>query len=270
MIIIPDKFRQHLNSDILTLALCWKISTKTGLIIAYTNHDNELMIDNILYKPGINISNNSLNHHANINNEQFRSYAKIENINISELDIINGILDDAEVTICLVNYQDVAECNIVLKSGNISKVKLLDGNILLEIRSLKSLLNIGVNKNFSKKCRAEFGGSLCKMNKNEHKIKLENFVIKQNIIYSVDLKKYPDGYFEDLECIYNNVTYKILGSHNGNIILEHNLENHNDYSTEITIVNGCDKNFSSCCNKFKNAINFRGEPHIPENLFLDT
>ena len=26
---------------------------------------------------------------------------------------------------------------------------------------------------------------------------------------------------------------------------------------------GCDKNFETCINKFSNAVNFRGEPHVP-------
>ena len=26
---------------------------------------------------------------------------------------------------------------------------------------------------------------------------------------------------------------------------------------------GCNKEFSTCCNKFNNAINFHGEPHLP-------
>jgi hypothetical protein len=29
------------------------------------------------------------------------------------------------------------------------------------------------------------------------------------------------------------------------------------------LMEGCDKSFESCVNRFKNAINFRGEPHKP-------
>jgi uncharacterized phage protein (TIGR02218 family) len=34
---------------------------------------------------------------------------------------------------------------------------------------------------------------------------------------------------------------------------------------------GCDKSFDSCKNKFHNALNFRGEPHVPgTNKILET
>ena len=34
---------------------------------------------------------------------------------------------------------------------------------------------------------------------------------------------------------------------------------------KFEITAGCDKEFSTCCSKFNNAINFRGEPNIPRN-----
>ncbi|KJV57529.1 phage conserved hypothetical BR0599 family protein [Orientia chuto str. Dubai] len=33
-------------------------------------------------------------------------------------------------------------------------------------------------------------------------------------------------------------------------------------TTDIKLITGCDKTFSSCIKKFNNAINFRGEPFI--------
>lgn len=30
-----------------------------------------------------------------------------------------------------------------------------------------------------------------------------------------------------------------------------------------TMQAGCDKYFTTCCGKFNNAVNFRGEPHLP-------
>ena len=32
---------------------------------------------------------------------------------------------------------------------------------------------------------------------------------------------------------------------------------------QFEVIAGCDKQFNTCINKFNNAINFRGEPHLP-------
>jgi hypothetical protein len=31
----------------------------------------------------------------------------------------------------------------------------------------------------------------------------------------------------------------------------------------VEVREGCDKQFATCVNRFKNALNFRGEPHVP-------
>ena len=36
----------------------------------------------------------------------------------------------------------------------------------------------------------------------------------------------------------------------------------------IELREGCDKRFATCCARFGNAANFRGEPHVPGNDLL--
>jgi len=39
-------------------------------------------------------------------------------------------------------------------------------------------------------------------------------------------------------------------------------------SDAFTVTAGCDKRFSTCRDRFANAVNFRGFPHIPGNDFV--
>lgn len=41
--------------------------------------------------------------------------------------------------------------------------------------------------------------------------------------------------------------------------MPHDIAAGDDY----VAVAGCDKNFATCCERFNNALNFRGEPHVP-------
>ena len=38
--------------------------------------------------------------------------------------------------------------------------------------------------------------------------------------------------------------------------------------TAVLLTQGCDKNFSTCRDRFANSINFRGEPYLPGNDLL--
>ncbi len=53
-------------------------------------------------------------------------------------------------------------------------------------------------------------------------------------------------------------------------ILEDVIPDYAKDAREVKIISGCDKNFITCCNKFNNAINFRGEPLIPEKDFINS
>ena len=50
---------------------------------------------------------------------------------------------------------------------------------------------------------------------------------------------------------------------NGTFILSLNLPYELNINDEFKVLAGCNKNFSTCCEKFYNAKNFRGEPHLP-------
>ena len=39
-------------------------------------------------------------------------------------------------------------------------------------------------------------------------------------------------------------------------------------SQTVKLTAGCDKKFITCCNKFNDAVNFRGEPTIDQRNFL--
>ena len=41
-----------------------------------------------------------------------------------------------------------------------------------------------------------------------------------------------------------------------------------EVGTPIELVEGCDKTLATCAGRFGNAVNFRGEPHLPGNDLL--
>ena len=74
------------------------------------------------------------------------------------------------------------------------------------------------------------------------------------------------GYFTGGKLVTSdNKKFSILVHNNNNIEIETN-DNHNISIQEmVKLIPACDKNFRTCCNRFNNAVNFRGEPSIPES-----
>ena len=61
---------------------------------------------------------------------------------------------------------------------------------------------------------------------------------------------------------------KILQHSNDFIILDRLIPETVKHIETVELVAGCDKKFITCCNKFNNAVNFRGEPLIPDEKFI--
>ena len=63
----------------------------------------------------------------------------------------------------------------------------------------------------------------------------------------------------------NKLKMAIKSQHEDQFILSLPMGESIKVDDEFKVVAGCDKTFFTCCNRFKNSINFRGEPHVPGN-----
>ncbi len=65
-----------------------------------------------------------------------------------------------------------------------------------------------------------------------------------------------------------NINFRIIAHYNNQITLEEEVYEDLLKHKEVSLEPACDKNFRTCCNKFNNAVNFRGEPTITNHSFL--
>ncbi|KJV68659.1 DUF2163 domain-containing protein [Candidatus Neoehrlichia procyonis] len=268
MKIISKKLKSHLAQNIITIAHCWQIILKDNSIIGFTDHDKSLTINNITYhaKSGTHIHPINFNI---ISEGQTKIESVIDSALINELDVIHGKYNSSKVTIFIVNYEDISQGTLILFTGMIHKVILNNGKFIAELKGLSDILSQNIVDVFSPQCRAQFCDNQCKM-------KEEKFTITSsitNIIHS--------NMFEDINLPYNDNYYKygsvtFLTGKNSNISIVV-INNKNKYiqlvksppysmhiSDTYSIIAGCDKNYTTCHNKFNNSKNFRGEPHIPD------
>lgn len=126
--------------------------------------------------------------------------------------------------------------------------------------------NQTVINRYSKTCRVAFGDSKCKIDKNLYS---GIYKVKESLRI-LDLDK-ENGYYNGGQIIFgdNRFSSKVLSNFGDLIILEDIIPDYAKDAEEVKITAGCDKNFITCCNKFNNAINFRGEPLIPKKDFIN-
>jgi hypothetical protein len=119
-------------------------------------------------------------------------------------------------------------------------------------------------------CRAVFGDKFCKVDRNAHAARTKLLAIEAEYLK-----------IERLHHISKYARAKlVLDSREINIssldpdkiyISREELRYFTKYDVgkQLKIIPQCDKKFSTCCNKFNNAVNFRGEPHVPNKADLE-
>ena len=268
---ISTKFKQHLSSEILTIAYCLQLTLKNNKVIALTDFDQDLVIDNITYQsaPGLNID--ILKYNTTSGNST-KIETTIDGNTIKEEDILIGMYDFTKARIFLVNYADLDQGNLILFHGSIEKITLTNCKLIAELNSLSHLLSRNIGNFFSSSCRAQFCDTQCQLNKDSFTTShcITKVINKQEFecITLINTKNYYTyGSVTFTTGKNSNLTLEIK-QHNKSYIQFYNPLPHDMYiNDKFSIIAGCDKNFNTCSYKFNNSKNFRGEPHIPELQF---
>lgn len=158
---------------------------------------------------------------------------------------------------------------IMVRKMVIGKIKEANGRVYIELWELSFLLNQPVVEYFSKQCRASFCDKRCKL-------KEENFSIElivadyfhSNLMLQIvgDLGK-EKKLFEGGAIIFGEKRFLVSCVTEGNIFLFTNPYNVEfKKGDKIILLEGCDKTFETCKNRFRNSKNFAGEPFVFEKF----
>jgi uncharacterized phage protein (TIGR02218 family) len=266
---LSPELEHHLSEEVTSLAGCYLITLKDQTKKAFTDYIEDLLIEGVLYKANSGFSKSAIVSNSNFNIDNLEIEAILDEENITENDLMSGVYDMAQIEIFLVNYLAPNMGKIILKTGYLSGVTLKQGRFSVEIMGLAHKLMSNISAVFSNHCRANLGDEFCK-----YKPSVIDGVISRvasNNSWIDDSLNQANGYFN-----YGFVKFK-TGKNMGKsfevkdflekkIITCLNLPYKIEEGQQYQIMVGCDKSFSSCVNKFNNAINFRGEPFI-ERVF---
>jgi uncharacterized phage protein (TIGR02218 family) len=239
------------------MILLLQINLKHGKVIRLTNADHDIKFHTHIYNKGGNFNLSLIEQNCDLTPNNFELSGTINSTQISEDELKEGHFIDAELTLHRYASQSVNH----LFTGFIRAISLVNKQFVADVLGLKDLLNSKGTQTYSKYCRTTFTGPKCGVIADNFKItaKLNKILSKVNYRLSRTDKLGP-------------LSPAVLA------IAGHDIPSIEDSGDEITLLYppnlapkkgdtltiflNCDKSFDSCCNKFGNAINFRGEPYI--------
>lgn len=265
---VTEAFAEHLAQGVTTLATCWRVTRKDGEALFFTDHDRDLVVDGETYQAasamGVSAVSSQLG--MAVDNLEFDGMLSAEAIR--EEDILAGRYDHAEVSVFMVNYTDPAMGRLELKTGWLGEVTLRGGQFVAEIRGLTSRLQQMIGEVYTSTCRAKFGDARCGKD-------IEAFTFTGTVTEVEAAYAFSDSAREEAGDYFAYGLITFTSGANAGLSMEVRDYAHGRFGLflpmpyaieagdEYSAVAGCDKVFSTCVARFDNAVNFRGEPHVP-------
>ena len=256
-----------LQTDVTTVAWCWKLTLQDGTILGFTNHDNDLHINNITYEASSGFEPTAVDTTNDMATDNLDVTGMLDSERIKATDISNGRFDFAEVEIFLCNWAKVTDPVLILRRGTIGRISHGKNGFQAEVRGLLEAFQQAAGLAYQKQCRAQFGDSQCGLNKAAYTFTGTVTSISQDGSFSTNLTQ-EDDYFSygviRFERTGEEMEVKKYSQTGGGISLFLPVLSFAVGDT-FSVSAGCDGNFSTCKTRFSNVFNFRGEPFIPGN-----
>ncbi|MDI4665265.1 DUF2163 domain-containing protein [Xanthobacter autotrophicus] len=276
---LPSALAAHLASGATTLCHAWRVTRRDGLVMGFTDHDRDLVVDGLACKAASGLSGSQSTHAAGLSVTGAEVSGALSHDALSADDLAAGRYDGAAIDLLLVNWQDAGQ-HLLLRRGTIGEVRLQDGVFTAEIRSLSDGLNQARGRLLSATCDADLGDARCGVDLTlpDHAASATVAAIASALSLRVTgLSAFAEGAFARGRARFSTganagfvteVKAHLVDAEGVLLRLWQRPPVAVAAGDQIALTAGCDKQFATCRDRFANALNFRGFPHMPGNDFV--
>lgn len=256
------------DSLLTTIGLCLTLERRDGTGSAMTSHDRPITVEGVTFEPQPGLMPNSVQQ-GDTDLPVSEISGAIQASSLSSEDLMSGRWDRARMTLaaaCWETGEHVAE----LSAGQLGEVEINDGSYTVEVAA--GLLSSGkpVCPVTSPECRASLGDKRCRVDlaplrKRASITRMEGTWLHMDAEIGDDFRLGSLRVLDGSLCGWSTV---VVDTSATSLRLRENMPLAPVPGTRVMITQGCDKRAETCRSRFKNMINFRGEPHVPGTDFL--
>lgn len=276
---IPTALQTRLTGGVTTLAQAWKLVRRDGVVLGFTDHDQDLVFDGVTFRAGTGFAASEASQQFDLTVNGGDIVGALDGDGLSDADLAAGRYDAADIETWLVDWSDPA-LRVLTARGRLGEVKREGIAFTAELRGLADLLSQESGRLYTAKCNADLGDGWCRVDLTAPGRRADGSVIALRgsaLFTAAGLNAFADNVF---------TAGRLMWSSGANAGLAMEVKQHRAADGEVTlslwqampepiapgdtftVTAGCDKTFATCRDRFANAENFRGFPHIPGNDFI--
>jgi len=254
------------ESDLTALAFCWRIERRDGIAIGHTSHDRDLDIGGLVYRASPGMLPSAIGLSEGFDDLSLDVRGAISSEAITAADLAAGRWDGATVSVFMADWEAPDSAPIEIARGEIGDVSVRANAFEAELRGLATALDRPVVEQTAPECRAELGDKRCRVELAPLTHLARVLTVPGETMLEVSLAAgthFRNGRMRWLTGANSGLAVEIA-SGDGGILTLRDVPHFAPAPGDIVeILEGCDKSLATCIGRFANAINFRGEPHLP-------
>ncbi len=261
MSLISDILGQRLCA----FAFCWRLERRDGVTIGLTSHDRAVEAHGLLYAPSPGITPSAILRSGDGASELADVRGALSSAAIAQGDLDAGRWDGASLLLHLTEWTQPGLLWLELARGELGSVEQDGASYSVSLRSgAGAVLDRPVAPVTSPTCRARLGDAACRIDLRRHQqVGLVDEVAGDAVRCSGLAAAYPFGELRWLDGGNAGFVQAIVDQEDDLLFLADAPVFPVVAGARVLLTEGCDKRLTTCAARFANAVNFRGEPHLP-------
>lgn len=254
--------------ELTSLAFCWRVERRDGVCLGFTSHDRDLLLDGLVYRAAPGMLPSAVSVSDGFDASTLDVAGALTSDSISEDDLEAGRWDRAGVSLFLVDWEAPEGERVALARGELGDIAVKSNGFETDLRGPAAQLERAVAEQTSPDCRAQLGDRRCRVDMAGRTLltRVTSTPAEDELIVA-EASPAPNAYgFGRLRWIggANSGLESAIAESDGPWL---KLREPPPFAVSegdpVEIAEGCDKRFATCVERFANAENFRGEPHLP-------
>lgn len=271
---MPPALVTHLATGATSMAYCWRVTRRDGVVLGFTEHDRDLLYAGTTFVASTGFTASQIQQSLDLSVDNMAAAGALASAALTEIDILSGRYDDAVVELFWVNWSDPSQ-GLTIAAGNIGEVTRAGLAFSAEFRSIAHRLNQKIGTTCERFCSAKLGDARCKVDLSNAAFHGTATAGAAGLLSEVTvsgLSGFAADWFTFGTCTFTSgqnsgLAFDIkahLRTSGVDILL---LWTPTPFPITLgdmaAVVAGCRKSLATCRGKFSNVANFRGYPHIP-------